>query len=184
VDIASALELSYDQTAELVAHLGQAELEAPSPCSGWDVRATLNHLVGTTWMFTLVNQGELAGEDAGDVIGDAPKRAVAAAAKENVAAWRRPGGLDGDRTYPFGTFPAGGAALINLEEVVVHNWDIARGTGQELTIDADIAQTLYDWGLSFPLDDLRAHGAFGPEIVVAPSAPITDRLMALLGRQP
>ena len=46
MDVISALEQSYDQTAKLVAGLTPAELDAPSPCAGWDVRATLNHLLG------------------------------------------------------------------------------------------------------------------------------------------
>ena len=184
VDVISALEQSYDQTAKLVVRLTPAELDAPSPCAGWDVRATLNHLLGATWMFTLVNQGQSADEDAGDVIGDDAGLAVTAAAKENLASWRQPGAFEGDRSYLFGTFPAPAAAMLNLEEVVVHNWDVAKGTGQELVIDPAVGQMIYDWGVSVPLDDLRAHGAFGPEVAVSASAPIVDRLVGLLGRQP
>ena len=184
MDVISALEQSYDQTAELVAGLTPAELDAPSPCLGWDVRATLNHLLGATWMFTLVNQGQAADEDAGDVIGDDANLAVIAAAKENLASWRQPGAFDGDRSYSFGTFPAMGAAMLNLEEVVVHNWDIARATGFELVIDPAVGQMVYDWGVSIPLDDFRDHGAFGPEVAVPASAPIVDRLVGLLGRRP
>lgn len=184
MDTVSALEQSYDQTAKLAAGLDEDRLVAPSPCPGWDVRATLNHLLGATWMFTLVNQGRAADEDAGDVIGDDPGLAVVAAAKENLASWRQPGAFDGDRTYPFGTFPAEFAAVLNLEEVVVHNWDIAKAVGLEPPMDDEIAQIVYDWGLATPLDAFRAHGAFGPAVPVAASAPVTDRLMGLLGRRP
>jgi uncharacterized protein (TIGR03086 family) len=184
VDVISALEQSYDQTAKLVARLTPAELDAPSPCAGWDVRATLNHLLGATWMFTLVNQGQAADEDAGDVIGDDASLAVTAAAKENLASWRQPGAFEGDRSYVFGTFPATGAAMLNLGEVVVHNWDVAKATGQELVIDPAVGKMIYDWGVSIPLDDFRDHGAFGPEVAVPASAPIVDRLVGLLGRQP
>lgn len=184
MDVVTAIERSYEQTSTLVAGLDAAQLGAPSPCSGWDVRATLNHLLGATWMFTLVNQGHAAGEDAGDVIGDDPSLAVVAAAKENLATWRQPEALEGTRTYPFGTFPADMAALLNLEEVVVHNWDIARATGIDVTADDDVAQLVYDWATSIPLDEFRAHGAFGPEVAVPASAPTVDRLMGLLGRRP
>ena len=180
----SALEQSYDQTAKLVAGLTPAELDAPSPCAGWEVRATLNHMLGATWMFTLVNQGQTADEDAGDLVGDDASLAVIAAAKENLVSWRQPGASEGDRSYSFGTFPAAGAAMLNLAEVVVHNWDVAKATGQELVIDPAVAQMIYDWGVSIPLDALRDHGAFGPEVPVPASAPIIDRLVGLLGRQP
>jgi uncharacterized protein (TIGR03086 family) len=184
VDVISALDQSYDQTAILVAGLTAAELDAASPCAGWDVRATLNHLLGATWMFTLVNQGQPVDEDAGDVIGDDASLAVAAAAKENLASWRQPGAFEGDRSYAFGTLPATGAAMLNLEEVIVHNWDVAKAIGQQLVIDPAVGQMIYDWGVSIPLDDFRDHGAFGPEVAVSASAPIVDRLVGLLGRQP
>ena len=184
MDVVTAIERSYEQTSTLVAGLDAAQLAAPSPCSGWDVRATLNHLLGATWMFTLVNQGHAAVEDAGDVVGDDPSLAVVAAAKENLASWRQPEAFEGDRTYPFGTFPADMAALLNLEEVVVHNWDIARATGIGLTVDEEVAELVYDWATAIPLDEFRAHGAFAPEVAVSASAPTVDRLMGLLGRRP
>jgi uncharacterized protein (TIGR03086 family) len=184
MDLISALEQSYEQTAKLVAGLTPAELDGPSPCAGWDVRATLNHLLGAMWMFTLVNQGQTAEEDAGDVIGDDASLAVTAAAKENVASWRQPGAFEGDRSYSFGTLAATGAAMLNLAEVVVHNWDVAKATGRELVIDPVVGQMIYSWGLSMPLNDLRVHGTFGPEVAVPASAPIVDRLVGLLGRQP
>jgi uncharacterized protein (TIGR03086 family) len=184
MDVISALEQSYDQTSKLIAGLTEAELDTPSPCTGWDVRATLNHMLDATWMFTLVNQGQIADEDAGDVIGDDASLAVTAAAKENLASWRQPGALDGARSYSFGTFPTRGAVMLNLGEVVVHNWDVAKATGRELVIDPAVGQMIYDCCVSIPLDDFRDHGAFGPEVAVPASAPIVDRLVGLLGRQP
>jgi uncharacterized protein (TIGR03086 family) len=135
-------------------------------------------------MFTLVNQGQAADEDAGDVIGDDASLAVTAAAKENLASWRQPGVFEGERSYAFGIFPATGAAMLNLEEVFVHNWDVAKATGQQLVMDPSVGQMIYDWGVSIPLDDFRDHGAFGPEVAVPASASIVDRLIGLLGRQP
>jgi uncharacterized protein (TIGR03086 family) len=184
MDVISALQQSYDQTVTLVTRLTPAEFDAPSPCAGWDVRATLNHMLGATWMFTLVNQGHAADEDAGDIIGDDAKLAVTAAAKENLASWRQPGAFEGDRSYAFGTFPAAGAAMLNLGEVVVHNWDVAKATGQKLAIDPTVGQLVYDWAVSIPLNEFRHHGAFGPAVAVPVSASIVDRLVGLLGRQP
>jgi uncharacterized protein (TIGR03086 family) len=184
MDTVKALAAAYDQAQNLAAGLNPALLGAPTPCADWDLRTTLNHLVGVTWMFTLVNQNQAAGEDAGDVIGHDPAAAVAAAAAANLASWHQPEALEGDRTYPFGTFPAPAAALVNLEEVVVHNWDIAKATSQTLTPDEQVTTMVYEFCRSIPLDAFRAHGAFGPEVPISEFAPILDRLVALLGRQP
>jgi uncharacterized protein (TIGR03086 family) len=184
MDTVEALAAAYDQTEKLVADLNPVLLEAPTPCADWDVRATLDHLVSATWLFTMVNKGGAVGEDVGDVIGDNSASAVAAAAAANLGSWRQSDAFEGDRTYPFGTFPAPAAALVNLEEVVVHAWDIAKATGRTLTLDEHVTTTVYDFCLSIPLDTFRADGFFGPEVPVATTAPVLDRLVALLGRQP
>src|SRR4051812_39172516 len=117
-----ALEGAYDRAATLVDGLSPGQLEALTPCAGWDVRATLNHTLGAARMFTLANEGRSAGEDAGELVGDDPRAALAEVAAANLASWRRPGSFDGERSFPFGTFPASAAALMNLSEVIVHTW--------------------------------------------------------------
>ncbi len=184
MDAVTALERSYDQLAKVVANLSPDQLRAPSPCADWDVRATLNHALGAAWMFTLVNQGQPVGEDAGDVVGDDPSGAVEAAAMANVSAWQQPGALEGDRTYPFGAFPAAAGLMINVGEIAVHAWDIAQASGQQATLDPDVAGTVYEFYATMPLDVYREHGAFGPEVAVDESAPAATKLLALLGRTP
>ena len=120
------------------------QLALPTPCAEWDVRATLDHLIGATWMFTLVNQDQAVGEDAGGIGGDDPVVALTNAAEANIASWRAPGAFDGDRTFPFGTFPADAAAMMNLSEVVVHTWDIATALGADATIDPTVAEMVDD----------------------------------------
>ncbi len=56
----TALEDSYANAAKVIAGVDVNQLALPTPCSEWDVRATLDHLIGATWMFTLVNQGDLS----------------------------------------------------------------------------------------------------------------------------
>jgi uncharacterized protein (TIGR03086 family) len=184
MDVVSALDLSYEKAEKLVAGLDVVQLDEPSPCAGWDVRATLEHLLGTVQMFTLVNQGHEGVTEEAVATGDDPAGAMSAVARENLASWRRPGAFDGDRTLPFGTFPAGVAALMNLEEVVVHCWDIAKATRQESAIAPEATAMVYEFCRSLPLDAFRAHGAFGPEVAVPEAAPPINRLVGLLGRQP
>ncbi len=178
----TALDDSYARAAKVIAGADNGRLALPTPCAKWDVRATLDHLIGATWMFTLVNQGEAVGEDAGAIGDDDPVTALTNAAQANVASWRTPGAFDGDRTFPFGTFPADAAAMMNLSEVVVHTWDIATALGTDATIDPAVAEMVFAFYQALTLDPYRAHGAFGAEVRVDESASPADRLLALLGR--
>jgi uncharacterized protein (TIGR03086 family) len=184
MDGVTALERSYDQLDGLLTRVSPDQLSLCSPCAGWDVRATLNHTLGAVRMFTLVNEGKAVAGDGGDLVGDDPAGALKKVAEPNLASWRRPGALEGDRAYPFGTFPAGAALMINLGEVLVHGWDVARATGQDDTMNPDATAVLYEFYAPLPLDEYRAHGAFGPEVVVPERAPVQQRLLGLLGRQP
>ena len=182
MDGVTALERSYDDLGALMTKIGTAELALPCPCDDWDVRAMLNHALGAGWMFTLVNQGESVGEDAGDVVGDDPAAALAKVREANLASWRGPDALQGDRTYPFGTFPAEAALLINIGEIDLHAWDLARATGQDESLDPDVVELLWGFYSAMPMDAYREHGAFGPEDVVPESAPLQDRLLGYIGR--
>ncbi len=182
MDPVDQLDHAYVHLGKLVTELSPPALSAATPCPGWDVRALLNHVLGAARMFTLVNAGHAAGPDAGDLLGDNPVGAVTTIAADNVASWRNPGGLDGQRTYPFGTFPAAAALLVNLTEVVVHAWDLARATGQGWTIDATVASVLDGFWAAVPLDEARARGAFGPAVTTSSDAPAAARLLAYLGR--
>jgi uncharacterized protein (TIGR03086 family) len=181
-DEITALEHAYDDLSRVVANLGVDDLTKPTNCPDWDVRALLNHTLGTAAMFTLVNAGQVAGEDAGDLIGDDPAGALAQVRAANLAAWRGEGSLDGDRTYPWGTFPAGVGLVINISEIAVHGWDVARATGQVSTVDADAARVVYGLYRQMPMDGLRAHGVFGAEIEVPATAPVQEQLLGVLGR--
>ncbi len=184
VGVVSALEEAYGRVIALASGLRPEDLNRPTPCAGWDVRAVLNHLLGTMRMFAIVNQGGVAGEDAGDLVGDDAHGAVREGARLNLRTWRAPKAFDGERTFPFGTFPAAAAALMNLSEVIVHTWDIGVAVGQPVSVDPSAAEMLASFYEAIPLDVYREHGAFGPLVEVSPDAPAFDRLLGLLGRQP
>jgi uncharacterized protein (TIGR03086 family) len=184
MDAIDALERSHARLLGTVATITPEDLSRRSACDEWDLRALLNHVLGAGWMFTLANRGESVAEDGGDLVGDDPVAACAALAEANVASWRAAGGLEGERAFPFGTFPAPVALMINVGEVAVHAWDLAKATGQEAAIDPEVAELLLDFYGSIPLEEFRAHGAFGPEVEVDPTAPAADRVLALLGFQP
>jgi uncharacterized protein (TIGR03086 family) len=183
IDDVTALQRAYDDLARVVSNLGVDELTMPTCCPEWDVRGLLNHTLGAAVMFTLANAGQAAGEDAGDLVGDDPVGATVETSVANLAAWRDRGALEGERIYPWGTFPARIGLLINMGEVALHSWDLAIATGQDASIDPHVAHAVFDLYRQIPMDDMRVRGVYGAEISVPASAPLQERLLGLLGRQ-
>jgi uncharacterized protein (TIGR03086 family) len=182
----AALERAYESMSKAAANVSADQLTATSQCSDWDVKAMLNHAFGAGWMFTKAQDGGGSAdrEDAGDVVGDDPAGACAKLATANIAAWKGEAALEGDRTYPFGTFPAPAALMLNIGEVAVHAWDLAKSTGQEASIDPEVGQLLWDFYTGIDLDMYRQYGAFGQIVPVPESAPIGDRVLGHIGFQP
>ncbi|MCW2800335.1 MAG: hypothetical protein JWQ70_1807 [Aeromicrobium sp.] len=180
-----ALERSWNEGAAVVAGVTSTDLTKTTPCAGWDVKQLLNHTLGECQMMTLVNQGEPSGNDRGDLVGDAHDLSAiwAQLGKENVASWRS-SGLEGERAYFYGTFPAGASAAINIGEVLVHTWDLAQALGIDFELDPELVTPVYGLYSSFPLDGMRAGGMLAAEVPVPVDAPTSERLLGLLGRQP
>jgi uncharacterized protein (TIGR03086 family) len=182
MDPIEGIEQAWGQGSDLITGLRPTELDAAA-LGTYTVRDLLNHVLGEALMMTEANRGAAGSNDRGDVLGHETAAVWAAIGRDNVTSWRE-SGVEGDRAYAYGTFPAHSAVLINLGEVLVHNWDLAAATGQPCTLDPAQAELVYALYSSFPLDGLRAGGQFGPEVPVAADAPVADRLLGLLGRQP
>jgi uncharacterized protein (TIGR03086 family) len=179
-----ALEQAWKYGAELMTGIHDDEQTLATPCTEWNVRAVVSHALGEARMMTDVNRGLPSLKTHSDLIGHAGLGAAwTNISKDNVASWRETG-VTGDRTYFYGTFPAAAGLAINIGEVIVHSWDIATALGRPVTTDPDHAAIAYALWSSFPLDGLRSAGQLGPEIPVPPDAPMMDRLLGLLGRQP
>jgi uncharacterized protein (TIGR03086 family) len=185
MDHIDALETAWSRGGALLAGLQPGDLARPTPCADWDVRELLIHTLGESDMMSQVNRGARSSADYPDFVGDggAIVEAWQRIGAENVASWRD-SGVDGDRTYFYGSFPARACLLIGIGEVLVHCWDIARATGQPYDIDEDLALLVYGLYSNIPLDAMRANGSLGPEIAVPADAPVADRMLGLLGRRP
>ena len=65
----------------------------------------------------------------------------------------------------------------------MHSWDLARATGQQPRLDEDFARQMLA-GMQ-PIEAmLRDSGQYGPAVPVADDAPVVDRLMGFVGRDP
>lgn len=191
LDVVALHERALEATLGIVVAVRPDQLSRPTPCPGLDVRAMIEHLVQGNLRFAKVADGEpyLAGDDgteevAGEV-GDDPVASLAASVGRVAEAWRRPGVLDQMCRLPFGDMPGRFALALHLVEVLVHGWDVAKATGLDTKLEPELAGAALRTVEMAVTDDLRGPGGpFGPEVEVPEDAPVGDRLVAFLGRQP
>ena len=88
-------------------------------------------------------------------------------------------------THPYaGTYPLADAVdRFYTADVFMHSWDLARATGQEPRLDADFAGQMLQ-GMQTMEQLMRDSGQYGPAVPVPDDAPVVDRLMGFVGRDP
>ena len=163
------------------------QLAGPTPCPDYRVGDLVHHVGGLTLAFTAAaHKRELPGGAQGGV-GDATQletgwRLLIARDLEMLAeAWRSPAAYDGTTMAGPVEMPGEVAALVTLNEVVVHGWDLAVATGQQYAADpADLAR-LIEFATTWPAEG--SPPAFGPVVDVHDDAPDLDRLLGLNGRR-
>ena len=178
---------------EVVAGVEQSQAQDPTPCSQWDVRGLLNHLIGGL-EFTA---GSIAGNppnlriaDADSSYIDEPDVAVLIEAYHAVLdrvlqSASEPGALDGIVSTPyFGEMPVNQIFVGTTMDQFIHGWDLAKATGQDTALDAGLVEFASGMLSSGFADMGRQAGFIGPEITVPDNSSPQDRLIAYMGRQP
>jgi uncharacterized protein (TIGR03086 family) len=181
------LRRALDQTAALVAAVRPDQLTRPTPCSEWDLRRLLRHLVGTDLRnFAIAARGETADWKAEPApLGDDAAADFHRGADTLLAVWSS-ADLETPMPMPGGaTAPLRSRADQQIAELAVHGWDIARSTGQQIDLDPEVAQHSLDWSKGMLRPQFRGPDkAFGFEVPVSGEAPIYDRLAGWFGRDP
>jgi uncharacterized protein (TIGR03086 family) len=185
MDILDLYERALDQTGRIVDNIQPNQLSSPTPCSEWDVRTLLAHMVGGNWNSAARAEGKASqADESGDLLGDNPAAAYRQSAEAAKRAWSEPGRLDQLYEMPMGTLPGQAVISIRLLETVAHGWDLARGTGQVPAYDDDVVQAALGVAQA-NLGGERPPGfPFAPAVETAGDLLAIDRLAAFLGRQP
>lgn len=161
----------------------------PTPCTEWDVRGLVQHVVGGTWMTVALLDGASTEESMQAARAAAQQPDLRAGFDAGVAAQReafhRPGALDGIVHHVVGDIPAGMLLGFRVADLLLHSWDLARGLGVDDTLDPQVLEAV--WAFSQPMGDgLRGSGRFGEGASgsVAADAPLQLRVLDLHGRRP
>ncbi|MBN6038501.1 TIGR03086 family metal-binding protein [Amycolatopsis sp. 195334CR] len=177
-----------DVVGDLVAAVRNDQWDSTTPCPEWSVRELVNHMVIGNRLFAGILRGEAAvapgalDPKARDALGTDPVAAYRDAAKDLLAAFGQPGVLDRMFQVPVGLVPGIAALHLRAVEDLVHGWDLARATGQELEIDDEIVERELEFTRAKLADVPPDRSPFAPARRISDDATPLDRLAALLGR--
>ena len=183
----------YESSAEMLAPvmggIKPERLGNQTPCSEWNAQSLMNHLIKANQFVhsMLTGSGEMDVTGPQDVGGPLPAEGAEKAFRTGVAkvldAARAPGALDKMVDFGMGPMPAAHFLMLPIGDFVIHKWDLAKSTGQDISLDSSMAEVTHG-SLSQGIEGARKAGFFGPEVPVSSASSIQDRLLGLSGRQP
>jgi uncharacterized protein (TIGR03086 family) len=164
-----------DAFAAVIDGVAPEDWGRPSPCAGWTARDVVAHVVGFS--------GQVLRERAGveveiPTVEDDPSAAFRGI---RTAVQRA---LDDPDTTAEISYYLDGSLSFDLPQ---HQWDLAVATGQDGTVDpaeveflwrelSGMRQGWWDWH--------HRNGWYGPPVDVPADAPLQDRVLGMIGRDP
>jgi len=180
-----ALDLATLEFGHRLALVGPNEWANSTPCTDWDVRYLVAHVVGGNRFATLVLNGETAENAVGTImatpqLGDDPDQDFAASAREQRRGFGVTGRLETQVDHPVGTMTAARFLSFRVFDIAVHTWDLAIGIDADPALSNDLVTAASeiieseDGDMGFDIDALGLTGL---------KADPQDRLLDLAGRQ-
>jgi len=157
-----------------------------TPCTDWNVRALVNHVVSEDrWVVPLLagrTIDEVGSSLDGDLLGDDPKASWKQTHSDALDAVAGDGVTERIVSLSRGPTPA----EVYLREVaadnVIHAWDLAMGTDGDAALDPELVE--FAFAFYEPQAEIwRQFGAFGAEVVVPAEADRQTKLLGMVGRK-
>lgn len=185
-DLLGLQQRATDEFDRRVGAITDEQWNRSTPCTDWDVRALVNHVVYEDLWAPHLARGETVEQVGdryeGDQLGGDPKAVWRKASDGALAAFREPGALDRSVHLSYGDEPAPGYISQLVTDHLIHAWDLARGIGDDDTLDPELV--IWAWENIQPHEQMvRQSGLFGPPIDVPDDADAQTRLLAFVGRR-
>jgi uncharacterized protein (TIGR03086 family) len=180
------LERAVEATEVVVAGTSREDFDASTPCTEWNVRDLLNHLIGSyESIASAVGQGA-ANSAVTDFTATDHVAAYRGAAAKAIKALTAPGALEQTFEMPWGATPGEVLLGLTIADTVVHGWDLAKATAQDVPHAPGLAEAVYGMTTSMmePKGPFPRGSAFAEPVAVPDDAPIEHKMVAYLGRQP
>ncbi|MEU6587914.1 TIGR03086 family metal-binding protein [Streptomyces sp. NPDC046881] len=132
-----------EQAAALIRAVRPEQLAGPTPCTEFDVRGLLSHVVGGTRRIAVVGEGGdgLAVEPvAEDVADDGWAAAYDEVRVRVLKAWESDERMVSQVRVPWGEVPGHAALSGYVMEIVTHTWDLSEAVGHPHELDPELAE--------------------------------------------
>ena len=163
----------------------------PTPCTEWDVRQLVNHVVGQELRMAALFRGGSAEQYIAtrddDYLGKDPVLSWVRIQAELDEVIAEPDAME--RVLDYRTGPTPGAALLHARvlELVVHTWDLAIAIEIDASLEDGLVSSVLE-ALDGPLEFFRElfgmAGLFSASSEPSSDEPSLDRLLRLVGRAP
>jgi uncharacterized protein (TIGR03086 family) len=188
--VAGLLETALGEVAAVFGRIDGAGWVAPSPCTGWTVRQTGNHLLGgLTVLLRIVGEEPVRPDELDpqllantDRLGDDPVAALGGLAARAVPAFGSPDILERHYDLPAPGITGQLIGTVATLETLVHGWDVATGAGVDYRPDEAVVATVHAFAAAAVDATQRAKGLFGPAVAVGADAAPFTALLGHLGR--
>jgi uncharacterized protein (TIGR03086 family) len=169
------------------------QLGAPTPCPRYTLGDLLQHVRGLAEAFALAGRKEQpAGGSKPPPEGDASllpddwRGEIADWLGRLVVAWSDPAAWEGTTWIAGFEAPASAVGITAANELVVHGWDVALASGQQLSIDDAMLAPSREFVamISGPGSEQARGDAFGPALSAPVGASPLDDVIAGNGRDP
>jgi uncharacterized protein (TIGR03086 family) len=181
-DLVDDLARAHAAVGSLIARIRPEQWTAPTPCTEWNVREVVNHLVGMNLVFVAMFDGTPPPERKADALGDDPVGAYQRSAAALEAAAARPGVLAHSSSGPLGSASGADRLRWRIADLLTHGWDLTQATGEPIELPDD----LVEHALTFVRDQLpnqQRAGRFADPQPIADTAPAIEQLAAFTGRR-
>ena len=180
MDALVAHQRAQDAFAQVFVNVTSDQLSSPTPCSEWDVKALIDHVIVGNQRVVIRAGCQVAPlpEDLG--------AALCASAKVAQEIFAEPQALTRIYRLPFGEVSGTAFVELRTSDLLVHAWDLAIATGQLTNLDPELAEYVLAFARQMMARPaLRGEGRpFGEEQPCGRDRPAADRVAAFLGRDP
>ena len=170
------------EMSRLVAGVRDDQLGRPTPCPAWTVADLLAHVVQFTAVFTANARRQETRPP--DELVDGWRDALPRDLAELAQAWREESAWHGRVSAGGVEMDASANAVVAIEELTTHGWDLARSTGQDIDVDDSRLDEMDRFFELFAPQIASGQGPFGPPVDAPQPATRLQRTIALTGRDP